>query len=316
MATRSEAIRGFAALLRELRCAAGGPSFREMSGRSRAISHTTLHEAAQGNRLPSWETTVEFVKACGGDPEDYRDRWQAASRAVRSAGARPAPAREAGPGAEAAPEPVAEPQPAPAVEAAPEAAAEPAVETAPEPAPPAGRRLLLAIGLAAVLAVAAGAAVLATRGDGGGPPKTHPPRAAAALTPADCPVQQTNPPAAGPRHKGDAAAFIADLTLPDCSHVPRGGTVAKVWWFKNVGSVAWHGYSLHRVDVPQRRDECQTIPDVPVPDTAPGRLVDIKVQVTVPPEPGFCFVRFKMVDGSGAVAFPGHRPVNFQIIVD
>jgi hypothetical protein len=310
MATRSEAIRGFAALLRELRCAAGGPSFREMSGRSRAISHTTLHEAAQGNRLPSWETTVEFVKACGGDPEDYRDRWQAANRAVRSAGARPAPAREAEPAADA--EPVAEAEPVP------EPQPEPAAETAPDPAPPAGRRrrLLLATGAAAVLAAAAGAAVLATRGDGGGSPKTHPPRAAAAFTPADCPVQQSNPPAAGPRHKGDAAAFIADLTLPDCSHVPRGGTVAKVWRFKNVGSVAWHGYSLHRVDVPQRRDECQTIPDVPVPDTAPGRLVDIKVQVTVPPEPGFCFVRFKMVDASGAVAFPGHRPVNFQIIVD
>jgi hypothetical protein len=89
-----------------------------------------------------------------------------------------------------------------------------------------------------------------------------------------------------------------------------------VWRFKNVGSVAWHGYSLHRVDVPQHRDQCQTIADVPVPDTAPGQLVDIKAQITEPPTPGFCFVRFKMVDGSGAVAFPGHRPVNFQIIVD
>jgi hypothetical protein len=27
-------------------------------------------------------------------------------------------------------------------------------------------------------------------------------------------------------------------------------------------------------------------------------------------------VRFKMVDASGKVAFPGNRPVNFQVIVE
>ena len=64
-AARAAAIGEFAAALRELRRTAGDPSFREMAGRSRAISHTTLHEAAQGNRLPSWATTVEFVRACG-----------------------------------------------------------------------------------------------------------------------------------------------------------------------------------------------------------------------------------------------------------
>ncbi|NUR91391.1 MAG: hypothetical protein HOY71_45585, partial [Nonomuraea sp.] len=82
---RAEAIEDFAAALRELRESVGNPSFREMSGRSGAISHTTLHEATKGNRLPSWETTVEFVKACDADPAAYREHWERASRVVKSA---------------------------------------------------------------------------------------------------------------------------------------------------------------------------------------------------------------------------------------
>ena len=84
---RAEAIEDFAEVLRELRNSVGNPPFREMSGRSGAISHTTLHEATKGNRLPSWETTVEFVKACGVDPAMYRERWERANLAVRSASA-------------------------------------------------------------------------------------------------------------------------------------------------------------------------------------------------------------------------------------
>jgi hypothetical protein len=129
-------------------------------------------------------------------------------------------------------------------------------------------------------------------------------------------VHQLDPPRASPAHEGDSARFIADLTLPDCTHVRRGGTVVKVWRFKNAGTRPWVGYTLHRLDLPQGRDQCQTISDLAVPDTRPGALVDVEVQVSVPHRPGFCFVRFKMMDGEGHVAFPGGRPVNFQLIVD
>ncbi len=104
--------------------------------------------------------------------------------------------------------------------------------------------------------------------------------------------------------------------MPDCTHVARATTVTKVWRLKNAGAVPWVGYSLRRIDLPQRRDQCQTITDVAVPTTRPGQLVDITVQVATPPANGFCFVRFKMVDADGQVAFPGSRPVNFQVVVD
>lgn len=294
-ATRAEAIEGFAAVLRELRAAAGQPSFRQMSGRSRAISHTTLHEAAQGHRLPSWATTVEFVKACGADPDRYRARWEQASRLVQAVQLPPAPAAT------------------PAV-----TPLEPVTELLPEPSVSTRRRHRPFL-LATVTAVVVAAAVAVTVSLVASSHDT--PVAATALdnptlTAKDCPVHRPNPPAAPPAHAGDADAFIADMTLPDCSHVRRGETVTKVWRLKNTGTVAWLGYSLHRIDLPQQRDQCQTITDVPVHATEPGEMVDIRTEITAPDKPGFCFVRFKLVDADGRVAFPGSRPVNFQIIVD
>jgi hypothetical protein len=275
---RIAAIEDFAASLRKLRDEAGNPSFRDMSGRSKAISHTTLHEAAKGNRLPSWETTVEFVKACGGDPAAYRERWENANRAVRSVD-RPS---------DAAP-PVARPRGLP----------RPVVFTA--------------------LAVLAGAAVvvvvLAVRGSD---PVQNPSGGSsiAAPTPVVCPVRPTSPPSAPPLRKGDATEFVDDVTLTDCTHVGPGQTMTKVWRIRNAGTVPWKGYTLRRLDLPQHPDHCRTAVDVPIADTRPGDLVDIHTDVTTPRKPGLCYVRFKMVDATGAVLFPGSRPINFQIIVN
>jgi hypothetical protein len=138
----------------------------------------------------------------------------------------------------------------------------------------------------------------------------------AALSPADCPVISTNPPSASPAHKGDVAVFVGDITLPDCTRVSAGKTITKVWRLKNSGTVPWKGYTLHRLDSPQRADQCQTIVDVPIDDTRPGEIVDIRTDIATPRKLGLCYVRFKMVDASGTVAFPGNRPVNFQVIVD
>lgn len=342
-ARRARAIEGFAAVLTELRESVGTPSFRTMAGHSHAISHTTLHEAVKGNRLPSWSTTVEFVKACGADPADYRDRWELANAAVGcaqagiagsrrsvamshvpaqaraqvSAGVRTAGVALVQPPPGEPPQPTEPPTPGePAPQPMPEPMPEPEPTPQPEPLPPVGRgvrhRRAVLAGAAAGVAVLVGCGVALALAQDGNQAAASP----SGPTAADCPVRQQNPPPAPPTHAGDRAAYVADLTLPDCSHVGHGQTVRKVWRFKNAGSVPWRGRSLHRVDLPQRRGQCQTIPDVAVPDTAPGELVDISVEVTTPQSTGFCFVRFKMVDSAGRVAFPGSRPVNFQVVVD
>ncbi|GAA1745611.1 NBR1-Ig-like domain-containing protein [Nonomuraea bangladeshensis] len=407
---RAEAIESFAATLRELRNAVGNPPYREMSGRSGAISHTTLHEATKGNRLPSWETTVEFVKACDADPVDYRERWEQANRVVRSASAgestpraatsaeqpsdaaarpsggaellpdaaerpsdgavdrlsggaahpsdgagdrlsggaaRPSDGLAAGPGAarlalasqappsadDAPPPPPNDAPPSPN-DAPPSPDGVPPPPSAPLPAPPlvssaappAGKgrsRPARVAALAAAVVVVAGAvAVVVTVLNNGaatddpGPAPSGPGSSAAALSPAECPVRSTNPPWAPPLHPGDKAEFIEDVTLPDCARVDAGKTVTKVWRLKNAGTVPWTGYSLRRLDFAQQADQCQTISDVPIKDTPPGGTVDVETVVTTPRKPGLCYVRFKMVDASGAILFPGSRPINFQIIVD
>ncbi|WP_243712634.1 NBR1-Ig-like domain-containing protein [Actinomadura sp. 6K520] len=330
MRAQAEAIEDFAAALRELRNSVGNPPFREMSGRSGAISHTTLHEATKGNRLPSWGTTVEFVKACGADPDAFRERWEAANQAVRSVSARKAEvARPAGElAAASAVEPravdvdIGSPAPSATSVSVPMPPEEAADDGQPNLAAARGRFRVGRLGMLAAVVVGAGTvivvAVAVDRGPeaGGDGLKPVDSRSKAALSPADCPVKATNPPPAPPTHKGDAAAFIADITLPDCTRVGGGRTVTKVWRLKNAGKVPWEGYSLRRLDVPQQADQCQTISDVPINDTQPGKMVDIRTQITTPKKPGLCYVRFKMVDASGKVAFPGNRPVNFQVIVE
>lgn len=69
---------GFAAELRKLRAAAGGPTYRVMAKLAN-YSPTTLSEAASGKKLPSWEATAAYVRVCGGDVHKWRRKWEQAA---------------------------------------------------------------------------------------------------------------------------------------------------------------------------------------------------------------------------------------------
>lgn len=75
----------FAQQLRELRERAGSPSYREMQVRCH-VSYASLYRATTGRKLPTWLVTKGFVVACGGDPAEWRPRWDAAREAARDAG--------------------------------------------------------------------------------------------------------------------------------------------------------------------------------------------------------------------------------------
>lgn len=89
---RPEALEAFMTALRALRAEAGDPSFRRMAAKSGAVSHATLHLAVTGYRLQPWETVREFVRACDGDEDAWRERWEATSRALADDDEPPAPA--------------------------------------------------------------------------------------------------------------------------------------------------------------------------------------------------------------------------------
>lgn len=60
------------------------------TGRSR----TALAEAAGGDHVPRWETVEAYVRACGGDPAEWIERWEAARDAAsRNAPGTPSPSR-------------------------------------------------------------------------------------------------------------------------------------------------------------------------------------------------------------------------------
>lgn len=71
-------VESLAAELRELRRAAGNPGYRELAARC-GYSMTVLANAAGGRRLPSLPATLGFVRACGGDPAVWEQRWRDAA---------------------------------------------------------------------------------------------------------------------------------------------------------------------------------------------------------------------------------------------
>ena len=64
--------------------AAGSPSYRAMGERVH-FSHTALSKAASGQRLPTLEVTLAYVRACGSDDEsEWRVRWATAAKRLRA----------------------------------------------------------------------------------------------------------------------------------------------------------------------------------------------------------------------------------------
>ena len=92
----STGLTEFARRLRELRKAAGQPSYRRLA----TVTHysaATLARAAGGNVLPSLAVTVAYATACGGDPDEWRAVWAEAAASARipvpAAGGAPNPGR-------------------------------------------------------------------------------------------------------------------------------------------------------------------------------------------------------------------------------
>lgn len=74
----------FAFELRQLRYRAGNPPYRQLA-RKAFRSAAALSAAAGGNKFPSLEVTLAYVRACGGDEEEWRARWMALNSRLSSA---------------------------------------------------------------------------------------------------------------------------------------------------------------------------------------------------------------------------------------
>jgi hypothetical protein len=83
-------VQQFAADLRKLRGEAGNPPYRDMAEQVH-ISRASLSAAASGHRLPTWEVTNGYVRACGGPADEWHARWLAVRAEVAPAAEPPVP---------------------------------------------------------------------------------------------------------------------------------------------------------------------------------------------------------------------------------
>ncbi|BFU45116.1 hypothetical protein [Krasilnikovia sp. MM14-A1004] len=67
-------VQRFAWELRQVREAAGRPSYRELASRAH-YSASMLSEAAAGLSVPSLAVTLAYVQGCGGDADEWERRW-------------------------------------------------------------------------------------------------------------------------------------------------------------------------------------------------------------------------------------------------
>lgn len=86
--------------LRELRHQAGGPTYREMS-RTAGYSPSALSAAASGANLPSAGVLTAYVRACGGDVDEWLRRRAGAAHVADA----PTSAAVEAPASEPLPEP-------------------------------------------------------------------------------------------------------------------------------------------------------------------------------------------------------------------
>jgi hypothetical protein len=324
----AEFVRLFAERLRILRTRAGEPSFRAMAGASGAISHTTLHDAVRGVRLPSWPTVREFIRACGGEEAEWQAAWQEAYDLGASGQPRPERFARRPPAIEGRDQLQDSGSAQSAVPLPPEQSAVDVVPPVPAGSVAArwarlGRRARVGrfggvrrVGLGAALLCAAGG-ISAAFALGSTPGHETGPHVGSGL-PSDVAAASLGAATAtgsGPLVPGDASAFVADVTIPDGTTVGTGQRFVKTWEIANTGTVAWHGRFLLRAHLPRDNGRCATPTQVPVPDTPPGHDVDISVPAMASDTPGSCWVGWKMVDGEGRFCFAGLRPVYFLVTV-
>lgn len=112
----------------------------------------------------------------------------------------------------------------------------------------------------------------------------------------------TNPPVAlspGPVSRCDAAQFLADVTYPDGSIVPRNTTFVKIWRIRNVGTCTWTtSYAIAFVS----GDGMGAPASVGMPGSvAPGQYIEIPVTLVSPGNDGKYRGFWKLRNASGAL---------------
>lgn len=101
----------------------------------------------------------------------------------------------------------------------------------------------------------------------------------------------------GPASRCDAAQFLADVTYPDGSIIPRNNTFVKIWRIKNVGTCAWTtSYAL----VFTSGDSMSGPASAAMPGSVnPGQYIEVPITFTAPNKDGNYRGYWKLRNASG-----------------
>lgn len=113
---------------------------------------------------------------------------------------------------------------------------------------------------------------------------------------------------------GDASTFIDD-TIPHGTLMTPAQQFVKTWRVRNSGTVAWEGRRLERQGPLTGPGLITSERYVPMPDTKPGKVAKISVQLKAPGYDCTSIAYFKMVDADGALSFPESYQLGLDVLV-
>jgi uncharacterized protein YkwD len=110
----------------------------------------------------------------------------------------------------------------------------------------------------------------------------------------------------------DSAVLLEDVTIPDNSIVPAGKIFTKTWKFKNTGTCAWAGFTIHYVT-----GEHMNAPEsAPVPETSAGGTVDISIDLTAPASDGAYAAYFSLHNAADeSIAIGAEKTFYVKVII-
>ncbi len=77
-------LSSFAHALRQVRAAAGYPTYRVLAKKA-LFAPSVLSSAASGMSLPTLQVTLAYASACGADTTEWRRRWEAVAAELAQA---------------------------------------------------------------------------------------------------------------------------------------------------------------------------------------------------------------------------------------
>lgn len=86
---RQGPVESFAYDLRQLRRKSGNLTYRQLA-KIAGFSNTTLSTAARGERLPSLDVCLAYVRSCGGDVGQWEERWRRVAQEIEERESTPA----------------------------------------------------------------------------------------------------------------------------------------------------------------------------------------------------------------------------------